>query len=97
MAKAAGRRLPLRSGGLFGSDRLCRLDTANFARLPLVVGEELRGDATSASRGGSGKPTGVLEQTLGLLGHLAFLEVVDELRSALALGLTNRFENPPSW
>ena len=41
-AKAAERRLPLRSGRLFGSDGLCRLDLANLARLPLAVGEELR-------------------------------------------------------
>jgi hypothetical protein len=33
-------------------------------------------------------------KTLGLLAHLAFLEVVDELHGALALGLTNRFEDP---
>src|SRR5229473_654845 len=41
VAKAAERRLPPRSGGLFGSDGLCRLDLANLARLPLIVGEEL--------------------------------------------------------
>ena len=101
MAKAAERRLPLRSGGLFGSDGLCRLDLADLARLPLVVGEELRQcffDVRRRRHFGEpqwlGEPTGVLEQTLGFLGHLAFLEVVDELHGALALGLTNRFEDP---
>ena len=42
VAKAAERRLPLRGSGLFGSDGLCRLDLADFARQPHVVGEELR-------------------------------------------------------
>ena len=40
MAKAAERRLPPRSGRLFGSDGLWRLDLGDVARLPLVIGEE---------------------------------------------------------
>src|SRR5712672_848821 len=101
VAKAAERRLPLRSSVLFGSDGLCRLDLADLASLPLVVGEELRQcffDVRRRLHFGEpqrlGEPTGVLEQALGLLGHLALLEVVDELQGTLALRLTNRFENP---
>jgi hypothetical protein len=80
VAKAAERRLPLRSIRLFGSDGLCRLALADRARLPfVVVGEELRQcffDVRRRRHFGEpqwlGEPTGVLEQTLGLLGHLAF-------------------------
>src|ERR1700730_2254151 len=40
-----------------------------------------------------GEPASIREQALGFLGHLALLEMVDELGSGLALGLTNRFED----
>ena len=39
------------------------------------------------------QPAGAIEQTLGLLGHVAFLQMVDELRRRLALGLAHRLEN----
>src|SRR5262245_57953925 len=39
------------------------------------------------------QPAGTVEQPLGLLRHLAFLEMVQELGGMVALGLPDRFEN----
>ena len=39
------------------------------------------------------QPARAVEQPLGLLRHVAFLQMVDELRRRLALGLAHRFEN----
>ena len=49
--------------------------------------------STSTRRSGSGSQPGTLEQPLGLAGHVAFLEVVDELHRLLALCLANGLEN----
>jgi hypothetical protein len=40
-----------------------------------------------------GQPAGAGQQPLGLLGHVALLQMVDELRGLLALGLAHGFEN----
>ena len=40
-----------------------------------------------------GQPVRTIEQPLGLSGHVAFLEVVDELHRLIALGFAHRFEN----
>src|SRR5882672_12342469 len=89
----------------FGGDGLCRLGPVNLRRPSLVAGQEFRqwlcgaiGEVRWRLHLGEpqwlGEPTGILEQTLGLFGHLALLEVVDELPRRVALGLTNRFEDP---
>src|SRR5882724_12270763 len=102
---AAERRLPPRSGGLLGSDGLYRLDLANLARLSIFTGQEFGQRLRCAIAGVRRRmhlgepqwlrePTRILEQALGLLGHFALLEVVDELHGALALRLANRFEDP---
>ena len=40
-----------------------------------------------------GQPARTIEQPLGLAGHVTFLEVVDQPRRLLALGLVHGFEN----
>src|SRR3546814_9621600 len=40
-----------------------------------------------------GQPARAVEQTFGLLCHVCFLEVIDELRRLLALRLPHRFED----
>ena len=107
MAKAAERRLPPRSGGLFGGDGLWLLVSPTSPACPSSSernsgsGSAAIGDVRRRRHFGEpqrlGQPTGALEQALGLLGHLALLEMVDELRGALALRLANGFEDAASW
>ena len=99
-ASAAPQRLIIRLRPVCGS-----LGVTRTARFLLVTGEEVGqrlcfaiGGVRRRSHVGEtqrlGEPAGVLEQALGLLGHLGLLEMVDQLRGGLSLGLTDRFEDP---
>jgi hypothetical protein len=83
VAKAAERVCRSAAVRLFCSYGLCRLDVADVARPPLVVGEKLRQrffDVRRRRHFGEpqwlGEPTSILEQAFGLFGHFALLEVM---------------------
>jgi len=87
---------------LFGGIQLSRPLFVGRGLPLLVIGEEFRqrfclllrrlcfndGQAQRLRQ-----PTGAVEKTLGLFGHIALLQMVDELSRRLALCLANRLEN----
>src|SRR5437016_5048 len=86
-----------------GCDRLRLFALARTACFFLISGEELGerfsdavGDIRRRHRLNEtqrfGEPASILKQALGFLGHLRLLEMVDQLRSALAPRLSDGFE-----
>jgi hypothetical protein len=93
--KSAEQPKPPRESALFGGDRreAPRSSSTAFVRFLVIIGEEFgefgstvlsvavrHSLAAVGKPQGLGEPAGAVEQPLGLLRHLALLEMVDELR-----------------
>src|SRR5579859_1545389 len=101
--KNAGRPESSRAVVLFRSLTLWPIVVGSDIPL-LVVGEEFgqrarftlllrrrRREIDEAER--LRQPAGAIEETLGLLGHVGLLQMVDQLRRGLAFGLPNSLKN----